>query len=151
MILLSIEGLPIPQPRPRFFRRGNSVGAYDPVEKQKENARWQIRANYREKPLSCPVSLDISFYLPIPKNTSGIRTRQMLNGVIHHIKKPDIDNLQKFVLDVLNKLVIEDDNQVIELTARKKYSTKPATIIRLIPIQNSQEFTHLEGYEKNQS
>ena len=36
----------------------------------------------------------------------------MVNGVIAHTKKPDIDNLCKFVMDSLSGLLWQDDNQI---------------------------------------
>lgn len=134
MISLDLFGCPVATPRPRF--NSYTKHTYDKPEhvKLKEGCKWQIRSQYREKPLCCAVSVDITFFLPVPKNTSKPKTREMLNGKLHHIHKPDIDNLQKFVLDCLNGLVIEDDRNVIEIRARKLYSTKPGTLVRIFPI-----------------
>lgn len=131
MFTIDISGEPIPQMRPRFARMGNAVCTYDAQKKLKEGYKWQIKSQYREDPIPGPVYLDVTFYMPVPKSTSGIKKRQMVNGVLHHIKRPDIDNLQKFLLDCINKLVIEDDSQVVELRARKVYSGRPGTLIRI--------------------
>jgi Holliday junction resolvase RusA-like endonuclease len=44
--------------------------------------------------------------------------------------KPDVDNLVKFVLDgmnkLVNKLVCEDDSQVVKLTACKLFDSEGA-------------------------
>lgn len=43
-------------------------------------------------------------------------------SVVHHLKRPDLDNLVKSVLDGLQKgRVIVEDNQVTDLTASKRY------------------------------
>lgn len=60
----------------------------------------------------------------------------MLNGTYYHIVKPDVDNILKFYLDVLNKIVVKDDNQVVEVRARKIYSSKPGVHLRIIPVEN---------------
>jgi Holliday junction resolvase RusA-like endonuclease len=60
----------------------------------------------------------------------------MENGVIAHIKKPDLDNLAKFFLDCSNKLLFNDDSQICELRAKKIYSSKPGTLVRLIPLSD---------------
>lgn len=135
MISLDLFGIPVPSARPRFNFR--TKHAYEDAEqgKLKEGAKWQLKSQYREEPLGCAVSIDLTFYLPIPKSASKPKQRQMLNGVMHHISKPDIDNLQKFVLDCLNGIVIEDDRRVIEIRARKIYSTKPGTLIRIMPVR----------------
>ncbi len=134
MISLDLFGPPIPAARPRFNSRTKHAYEVPEQARMKEGYRWQLKSQYREPPLGCALSIDITFYMPIPKATSRPRTRDMLNGKLHHICKPDIDNLQKFVLDCLNGLVIEDDRCVIEIRARKLYSTKPGTLIRLFPV-----------------
>lgn len=148
MISLDLYGIPIACARPRVNFSRKLV--YDEQEKLKEGMRWQLKTQYREKPLGCPVSLDVTFYLPIPKATSKPKERQMLNGVIHHIAKPDIDNLQKFVLDCLNGLVIEDDRRVVEIRARKLYSSKPGTLIRIFPI-TPEMYEKVDGNHQRES
>lgn len=135
MIQIEILGKPIPLQRPRAFKRGSFISMYDSQSKEKKQAQWQVRALYKEEPLKCPLIIDIEFGLPIPKHTSKIRTRLMSQGDILPNVKPDIDNLEKFSLDILNGILFEDDSQVIELRARKKYSTQPSTLIRVIPIE----------------
>ena len=38
------------------------------------------------------------------------------------ITKPDTDNVVKLVLDALNKTAYDDDNQVVKITAFKKWT-----------------------------
>jgi Holliday junction resolvase RusA-like endonuclease len=70
-----------------------------------------------------PLSVDITFYMPIPKSVN-----QRSKYRWHH-SVPDIDNLSKFCLDAINNsgLIWTDDRQVSELTARKLYDQKPRT------------------------
>jgi len=137
MITLEIVGKPIPQKRPRFARKGNFVSCYDDQIVDKKRCQWQILSQFKEEIWEMPLSLDLIFFMPIPKSTSGVKKKQMANGVIGHIKKPDLDNLQKFVLDCLTGLVFKDDSQVCEIRAKKIYSSNPGTTIRLIPLANS--------------
>lgn len=134
MICIELFGSPVPQSRPRFSKTAGYVHTYDPLKKIKEAYQWQIRSQYRENPLNGPLLVEISFFLPVPKSTSGIRRNQMLNGILHHITKPDIDNLAKFSLDCLNKLVFHDDSQVQELRLKKLYASVPCTTIRIHPL-----------------
>ena len=46
------------------------------------------------------------------------------SGALRPITKPDADNFAK-VIDALNGIVWPDDNQVVELTVEKFYSTRP--------------------------
>ena len=138
MISLDLFGTPIASARPRFNFKTKTAYEDPQQGKLKEGAKWQLKSQYREEPLGCPVYVDLTFYLPIPKSTSKPKQRQMLNGIMQHISKPDIDNLQKFVLDCLNGIVIEDDRRVVEIRARKVYSSKPGTLIRIMPIRPEQ-------------
>jgi Holliday junction resolvase RusA-like endonuclease len=132
MISIELYGDPVPQARPRIVRGGRH--SYDPKAKIKEGYKWQIKSQYREEVLLPPLCADLIFFMPIPKSTSKLKRRQMLNGTIPHMKKPDLDNMIKFVFDCMNGLVFQDDSQISELRAKKIYSESPGTLIRLIPL-----------------
>lgn len=129
MILLEIEGLPVPWTPSRITRTRH---AFNPKYKEKQYAQWQIKSQYnQEKPISGPVSLDLSFHMPIPAGTSKVKRLQMLNGKIFHIKRPDTSNLTKFLEDCLKGIVIEDDSQTVEIIARKLYAEKPKSVVKV--------------------
>lgn len=136
MITVELFGKPIPQQRPRFARRGSHVHCYDNQANLKEGYKWQIKSQFKDDPWEIPLALDLVFFMPIPKATSAIKKRQMAHGVIAHMKKPDIDNLQKFVLDCLNGILFKDDSQITEIRAKKMYANKPGTLIRMIPLSD---------------
>ena len=48
---------------------------------------------------------------------------------LSHTKKPDIDNLIKYISDVMNKGFYVDDSQVVKLQAEKVYGRKGKTEI----------------------
>ena len=148
MLSFDLYGDPIAQTRARFFRKGDHVGTYNPQVKIKEGCKWQLKSQYRDEPLGMPLYLDLTFFMPIPKSTSKPKRREMLTGRISHMKKPDIDNLQKFVLDCLNEIVIRDDSQVVEIRARKVYSMKPGTLIRIRPINETGFGEEYESYRR---
>ncbi len=131
MILLTIEGLPTPWTPSRVTRTRH---AFNPKYQEKAFAVWQIKSQWNQEPLLTPVSIEYTFHLPIPSGTSKIRRTQMLNGVLHHIKRPDVDNLSKFASDCLKEIVIKDDSQVFKLAAEKIYSVAPRTIIKIFPV-----------------
>jgi Holliday junction resolvase RusA-like endonuclease len=134
MLILEIFGDPIPLARPRACKRGNFVTIYDSQQKEKEIVKWQARAQYREEPLQGPLFVELLYGMKIPKQTSKVKYRQMLQGMIVPITKPDIDNLIKFTFDCLKGIVFGDDSQIAELAAKKFYSEKPRTVIRVLTI-----------------
>jgi len=72
-------------------------------------------------PISGPVSLVMDFYVPIPKSWSKTRTQQAYMGLLLPQVKPDIDNLNKLVMDALNKLVYVDDALICDKKTSKRY------------------------------
>lgn len=131
MIILTIEGLPVPWAAPYVTR---SRHAFNPKYKEKEYYQWQIKAQWNQKILAAPLCLDFTFQMPIPQATSKVRRTQMLNGILHHIKRPDTTNLIKFAEDTLKGIVIEDDSQVCQISAQKIYGLTPKTVIKVIPL-----------------
>jgi Holliday junction resolvase RusA-like endonuclease len=131
-IQLLIPGKPIAKHRPRFARRGKFVTTYN--DQQTEEGKWiQIAMSKMIgfKPFRGPVALEIEFCMPIPKSTSNKKRGAMIRGEIMHTKKPDLDNLEKFVKDCLNGLAWKDDAQVCKMCSEKYYSENPATIIKI--------------------
>lgn len=136
MILIIIQGNPIPWTPSRVLRNGR---AYSPRYYEKRSHQIQIRHQWKEKPLSGPISLSINFYLPIPKGASKKFLRSVYNSEVLHTKKPDTSNLVKYAEDCLKEIVIQDDNQVVEIHARKFYSLAPKTIIKIYPVDNEDQ------------
>ncbi|MBE3085173.1 MAG: RusA family crossover junction endodeoxyribonuclease [Bacteroidetes bacterium] len=136
MIEFAIEGVPIPQHRPRACRRGNFINVYDSQKKDKENMRWKIKFEYRDKPLAMPLKIELLFAMPIPKSTSKIRRNAMLTNDMPPAKRPDADNLCKWFLDCLTGILYEDDSQIIELNIKKIYSEYPRTVIKAYPCKS---------------
>ncbi|MFA5307759.1 MAG: RusA family crossover junction endodeoxyribonuclease [Candidatus Babeliales bacterium] len=127
------DGIPKAQGRPKFFRRGNFVGAYDPKDSRqyKDNIAAQIVA---QKPVLIDrekaIKIWLSFYLPRPKghyNSKGIIKPQYASSA--HTKKPDLDNMVKAVKDSLKGILWYDDSQVCFTEAEKKYSDKATVYI----------------------
>ncbi len=142
MILLELLGAPIPLCRPRACKRGGFIHMYDCQKTEKERIQWQVRSLYKEKPMLLPLEIDFVFAMPIPKATSKINHRYMIQGDIHPMKKPDLDNLIKFILDCLNGILFHDDSQVQIIHARKVYSDSPRTIIRATCIEEKNKKIH---------
>jgi Holliday junction resolvase RusA-like endonuclease len=121
-----LPGAPISAARPRVTRRGF---AFDPKAKEKKLARTKIAELWKQEILKEPLSLELSFLMPIPKSTSKKRRQELLGSP--HVIKPDCDNLAKFTLDVLTGIVYGDDSCVFDLRINKTYSNEPKTLIKI--------------------
>ena len=111
-----IEGDPVAQGRPRFARMGNFTKVYDPKKSKdwKEYVLTVARQKLGKAPLlEGALEMTLVFWMPRPKS--------LPKKVIHHVKKPDIDNLAKGVKDALSGFCYGDDKQVVELHLYKKY------------------------------
>lgn len=137
MNLITIHGNPISWKRPGINTKTGHL--YDQQANEKDKYRWQISSQITEKPFTGPLELDIIFYIPIPKSTSKAKYNQMISGKMHHFSKPDIDNLQKFVLDCMTGIVYQDDCQIFNIRAAKCWSDHPKTSICVRPANCSDE------------
>ena len=128
-IEFTIYGKPIAKKRPRFFRRGDFVGTYNPQET--EEGLWMLEAKQQiPEKLEGALSLKAGFFFPPLKSWSKKMKTDVENGSNPlHIKKPDLDNLLKFVKDCLNGLAWNDDSQVCKIEAIKCYARLTRTDI----------------------
>ena len=135
-ITLTIPGNPIAKARPRFARVGKFVKTYNCQETEEGKFKWELLRgvlSYRtgEGPLvpkGVPVSLRAIFYMPIPTEMSKKKLTALF---FRHVKKPDTDNLLKFLKDCGNGILWADDSQVCEVRAGKLYDEKPRTYIEI--------------------
>ena len=137
-IQISIPGKPIAKKRPKFYRRGSFVGAYNAQET--EEGKFQLLANSQiklERPISNPICIDMLFYMLRPKSHFGTgRNKEILKKTAPyvHFSKPDIDNLEKMVYDCLNQMAWMDDSLIVESRAKKVYSRNPRTEITIVEV-----------------
>lgn len=146
---LVLDGVPIPKKRPRFSSAGTFVRTYDPQEKEKQAFSKRIKRAYEEA--LCEIhsnveikasnltfetffEIDISFYMPVPESSTNAQRNAKLWYPQHTIK-PDIDNLIKFFLDCANGILFPDDSMIWSINAKKIYSKKPRTEIKMRSIK----------------
>ena len=126
MIQFTIPGKPIALKRHRPSARG---GMYDPSSKDKKQTWLQIAKYKPKRPIAGDVYLKLIFYMPRPKH--HYRTgkykhllKDSYKDIIYHSVVPDLDNLVKFICDVMNKGFYIDDSQICILQAEKLYGEK---------------------------
>ncbi len=108
--------------RPRFTRSGRT---YTP--KKTSGYERTIKTAYLNKYTYLSkksLRIKICAYLEVAKSHSKVKKTKMLNNLLQCTKKPDIDNIVKVVLDALNKVAYQDDTQVVELVAIKRWSNE---------------------------
>lgn len=109
MIVFNFPVDPTPKGRPRF---GNGRTYTPKKTKEFELAiRSMAKEQYRNGPMKGPLSVLIVFTIKKPKSVKRN----------YPTVKPDVDNFLKSLLDALNQIAYEDDAQIIEINASKKY------------------------------
>lgn len=124
MITFTVYGSPVAQGRPRFFRRGNHVGTYDPAKSKAWKSEVRRQAIEQKAYIQDgPLSLSLRFIL--------LRPKSLPKKVQHHIKKPDLDNLVKGVVDALTGICYKDDSGIILISASKSYGEQPCVTVEI--------------------
>ena len=128
-----LYGTPIAKKRPRFARRENFVSTYNDQQTEEGRLYLDLKQAWGERePLSGPLAVELAFGMPIPTATSHKKRMAMIRGEIRHEKKPDIDNLAKFICDVGNGILWRDDSQIDHMVLRRCYSELPFTRIVVV-------------------
>lgn len=132
MIYLSIPGDPVAWQRAGHnFKTGR---IYDKQANHRASYKWQLLKQYesqRADLIDEAVRLQIEFIFPPPKSWTK---KQQYTAVYERrpvTKRPDLDNLVKFVKDCLSGTVLTDDKLVTRLACEKFYGKKPQTLIQI--------------------
>lgn len=124
-----VGGKPHGKGRPRFDRRGHAYtpqATRDYEMKVREAARAEIK-KLMAWPMDQHYDVRILAGFPIPNSWSKQKKELARNGELYP-GKPDVDNLEKSILDALNGLAYSDDSQVIQLSISKYYVTEHAGV-----------------------
>lgn len=124
MYKIILPGNPIPSARARILKSGHS---YNPKAKQQSEIAWDMKSQFLHVPLSEPISLQVTFFMPKPLGWSG-KKKKAYEGQ-PHCKRPDLSNMIKFYEDAANGILWFDDALVYNIIASKFYSEKPRTEI----------------------
>lgn len=135
-----IEMTPVGKGRPRVSSRGGYSRMYTPkktaqfetlfrrqVEKIMKDNDWQMLLDDE------PLRVNVCFYFPVPQSISNKKKRELVDK--YHIKKPDLDNAIKAVLDACNGIVFPDDSQISVLVSSKRYIHDTESLVGMIALE----------------
>ena len=132
-VKFTIHGEPKSKLRPRIASRGKHASMYQP----QQNIMYEnlVKVSYLESikdstpkefmDSKTALNVSINAFFSIPKSTSKKKRLEMIHGELLPIKKPDVDNLAKTILDSLNGIAYHDDAQVVFCCITKQYSENP--------------------------
>ena len=127
---LTVLGAPVAFMRPRFDSRSKKTFNANKYTIYKNYVKGHA-ARITEGTLKGPLVASVDFYLPIPKSWTKKRQEQARCRLVLPTSVPDLDNLQKSVFDACNKVLYEDDAQIVQLSVRKFYSDEPRVELRI--------------------
>ena len=123
-----IKGEAIPKGRPRV-----SVKGYLYTPERTRTYEKRVANSYYDDMLTGALKVHIEVYMAIPKSETKSKKLKMASGEIQPTKaNGDLDNIVKAILDGLNGIAYEDDRQVVEIEAVKRYTDKePYTYVEI--------------------
>jgi len=141
-VRFTVLGEPKGKGRPRATVSGGYAKVYTP----KDTVMYEnlVRLEYRQQcgdymfPEGAVLDMRIAAFYSIPKSASKKKRKQMEDGSIRPVKKPDMDNVVKSIADSLNGVAYRDDTQIVDCAVRKFYSDKPRVVITIKEIEKNE-------------
>lgn len=120
---LEINTRPIPKARPRLSK----FAVYTPKKTAdyEKLIAYEWKRRYKDLILKGAVKLDLLFCFKKVKSCKKD----------YHTQRPDIDNLEKAILDGLNKTAFVDDCQVVEMKSQKVFSDVDKIVITVTEME----------------
>lgn len=118
-----IPGKPVPKGRPRTTRNGVTYTPKKTKDYEAFVAASFLEAGGHRYLDGELLNVDLRFYFKVPKSYTKKQKAALLNNP-YYGHRPDLDNLEKAILDGLNGVAFADDSQVVEMHSAKCYDLK---------------------------
>lgn len=133
MIEFVVWGEPCGKGRPRFTKDGR---AYTPQKTRTYEAEV-VAAFRRDCPnfipweKGIPLRVRIKAVYAMPQSATATAKARMLCGQTRPTRRPDLDNIEKCLMDAGNAVIWHDDAQIVDLKCTKEYGTEPRVEVRV--------------------
>jgi Holliday junction resolvase RusA-like endonuclease len=135
MITFTIPGKPYPQKRPRVTKFGTFMPKENrEAEKLIKACLAQAFPGKRLSPTQRPLRLSLLCAFAPAASWPQWKREAAIAGEIAHTMTPDGDNLAKTVKDALNRVIWQDDSQIVTTEVRKCWDEKPYTLVNIYPV-----------------
>lgn len=129
----TIPGEPHGKGRPRFVRATGRTYTDRATASYENLVRVAFKNAYPDwVPSPDAVEVFIRTYFPVPQSWSKKKTAGALQGWVRKTSKPDLDNIEKAVLDGLNGVTWKDDAQIVAKFSSKAYDEEPRAEVTII-------------------
>lgn len=130
-IVYVLDGDPIPLARVRFSKGR----CWDSQKQVKLVSEITLEAQHGRRPAyTGALEMEVTFFCPIPPT----RMKKNKPGDPHAVK-PDLDNLLKYICDVAQNVLFENDSRVYKISCKKIYSNHPRTEFIIKTLENDEE------------
>lgn len=126
MIYFEIPGKAEGKGRPRFTRNGHTYTP-DKTRLYEDRVRASYKQLFKEPPTDEAVTISIIVIMTPAKSLSKKKRAELMEHP--PIKKPDVDNIAKIILDALNGIAWMDDKQVCSLSVCKAWGDKETVLV----------------------
>jgi len=140
-ITFFVEGISRPQGSKRSLGNGRMVESSPHLKPWRQDVRFAAQLNRPQLwDTSAPMSVSLAFCFPRPKSHYNSKGQLIVKAPSKATSKSigDIDKLTRGILDALTTVLFDDDSQVVEINAYKRYcslSERPGAIITCTPLQ----------------
>lgn len=141
MIAFTLNAIPTAQARARHgVVNGHSMTFKATSQRANEQTLDALLAPHAPAaPIMGAVVLEFRAIFPPAKSASKKSRSAMLRGLVHHTKKPDLDNLTKQLKDAMTRLQFwEDDRQVVRTICEKRYGEVGRWEVRVREVQEGE-------------
>ena len=120
-----IDGEAVSKGRPRFTRCGHTYTPKKTAEYEKKIKKELKEQGAEPYGKGVPLKVEVIFYKGHLKSWTKKELFQAQDGSLLPVKRPDLDNYTKAILDGANGLLWHDDSQIVDLLLYKRYDDTP--------------------------
>lgn len=120
MIYFIIPGKAKGKDRPKFNKNYKHVYTKDSTKQYEDLVAALCKSKYKGDPMDCPFNVAINIFTAPAKSLSKKKKAELMKD--SPMKTPDLDNVAKIIMDALNKVVWNDDRQVVALKVQRVWS-----------------------------
>lgn len=143
-ISLFVKGLPVAQPRVKFAMIGGFARAYTPahVKPWKKAICAELYPHVPQIAHEVAMKVRVCYFFERPKSHYDKKLRLRPSAPAHKVSKPDIENLNKAILDAITDSGFwKDDSYVVEMRSFKRWAEPNVFPGALIMIEQFNEQT----------
>ena len=130
-----IDGEPTAKGRPRFTKRGHTYTPKKTKDYEDSIKKQLIEQGAEPFEKEAPLKVEVTFYKGYLKSWTKKQVFQAEDGSLLPVKRPDLDNYVKAILDGANGLLWHDDSQIVDLLMYKRYDKTPRVEIKVREIK----------------